>query len=170
MPDKPLAELRRMVGESVETVESLEVEAGKVEEFARAIKDGNPAFRDPDAAERQGFYGVPAPLTFTRVSYFPRHRADEAGFDWGFDLGFDEERTIHGEEAYEFERPVHVGETLRGVTTLVDVYQREGARGGTMTFAVLVTEYRDESGDPVVVERLTRIETGSTSSEGDSRD
>lgn len=167
MPAKSLSQLRDLVGESVRTVEDLTIEAGKVEEFARAVGDENPAFRDDDAARRQGFDTVPAPLTFTRVSYFPRHRVDGVGFDWGFDLGFDDERVVHGEQAYEFERPVTVGETLYGVTTLTDVYQREGSSGGTMTFAVLETEYFDEADERVLVERLTRIETGRSDSGGD---
>lgn len=159
MPTKPLDELRAQVGESVRTVEDLRVEAGKVEEFARAVGNDNPAHRDADAAARRGFDAIPAPLTFTRTSYFPRYRPAGIDEDLGFDLGFRREHVVHGEQAYEFERPVEVGDVLTGTTTLVDVYQREGDRGGTMTFAVYETEFRDRDGDLVCTERLTRIET-----------
>lgn len=157
MPTIPLEELEAKVGTSVQTVEDFHIEAGKVEEFARAIKEDNPAFRDDSAAAEQGFESIPAPLTFTRVSTFPRYRAVEGR---GIDIGFREEYAIHGEQEYEYERPLQVGDVLTGETTLVDVYQREGGRGGTMTFAVLETEYRDQADELVVTERATAIETG----------
>lgn len=157
MPTIPIEALEEKVGTSVVTVEDFRIEAGKVEEFARAIGEDNPAFRDPAAAREQGFESIPAPLTFTRVSTFPRYRAVDGR---GIDIGFREEYAIHGEQEYEYERPLQVGDVLTGETTLVDVYQREGGRGGTMTFAVLETEYRNEDDDLVVTERATAIETG----------
>jgi peroxisomal enoyl-CoA hydratase 2 len=68
-----LDDLREHVGEPRTTVEGFAVEAGKVEEFARAVGDDNPVHRDANAATGQGFDRVPAPLTFTRTSTFPRY-------------------------------------------------------------------------------------------------
>lgn len=164
MPTKTLAELESMVGTSVVTVEGFEIEAGKVEEFARAVKDDNPAHRSRAAASEQGFDSIPAPLTYARVSDFPRYRAVEGR---GIDIGFERAYSIHGEQTYEFERPLKVGDVLTGTTTLTDVYQRDGSRGGTMTFAVLETEYRDDDGELVVTDRATVIETaGAIETEG----
>ncbi|WP_255197448.1 FAS1-like dehydratase domain-containing protein [Halorarius litoreus] len=155
MPRYPLADLEAQVGMSNVTVRNLRVEGGKVEEFARAIHDDNPAFRATKRDEP-----VVAPLTFTRTSYFPQYRTPVADWEFGFELGFDRNRSVHGEQAFEFERPVREGDVLTGVTTLTDVYQREGGKGGTMTFAVFETEYRDADDELVVVSRNTRIETG----------
>ena len=161
MPEKSLEELRSMVGQSRVTVENFVVEPGKVEEFARAIDDRNPVHRSEEAAEERGFDAVPAPLTFTRVSRFPRYcPPDLSDADRrGFDLGFDRRYTVHGDQEYVYERPLLAGDTLTGTKTLVDVYRKEGGRGGTMTFAELETEYRDEEGELVLTERKTRIET-----------
>lgn len=156
MPAKSMDELESLVGTSVVTVEEFEIEAGKVEEFARAVHDDDPVYRDEEVAKERGFDGIPAPLTFERVSAFPRYRTVEK---YGIDLGFQEEYTIHGEQAYEYERPVVVGDVLTGTTTLTDVYERNGNRGGTMTFAVLETEYTDEDGELVLTARSTAIET-----------
>lgn len=154
-----------MVGTSVVTVEDFAVEAGKVEEFARAVKDDNPAHRDAEAAAAQGFDRIPAPLTFERVSSFPRYSVAEG---MGIDIGFREEYAIHGEQSYEIERPMQVGDVLTGETTLTDVYQRDGGRGGTMTFAELETEYTDQDGETVMVARATAIETaGAIDAEGE---
>lgn len=160
MPAKPLTELEEMIGVSRVTVEGLTVERGKVAEFATAVRDENPVYRDAEVAAEQGFDGIPAPPTFTQVARHPHYQPadfDEDGIQ-GFDLGFDEERTVHGEQEYEFERPTVVGETLTGTTTLTDVFQREGS-DGTMTFAVLTTEYRNNDDELLVTERRTAIET-----------
>lgn len=167
MPTKPLSKLEAQVGESVQTVENLEIEAGKVEEFVRAFRDDYSVFRDEEVAQEAGYDDIPAPLTFTRVAYFPRYRPDDIGSDLGFDLGLRKENVLHGEQEYEYERPLVVGDVLSGTTTLVDVYQSEGSRGGTMTFCVYETEYRDQNDELVLTERLTRIETGGDSEEGD---
>jgi hydroxyacyl-ACP dehydratase HTD2-like protein with hotdog domain len=63
---------------------------------------------------------------------------------------------------------MYEGDVLTGVTTLSDIYQRDGSRAGTMTFAVLETEYTDEDGDLVVTERRTIIETEDPA-EGDDK-
>ena len=166
-------ELKEKVGESKRLVEGLAVEAGKVEEWARAIKDDNPAHRDEEAAREQGFERIPAPLTFPRVSLFPRYRPDEYAdgdhfLPHYFDIDFDPRYTVNGEVGFEFERPVYVGDVLSGVTTIADVYQREGSRGGSMTFVVFETEYRDQDDDLVATVRLSLIETeGAIEEDGD---
>jgi acyl dehydratase len=152
--------LEAMIGRSERVIEDLEIEAGKVEEFARAVGDDNPAHRDASAARNQGFEAIPAPLTFTRVGYFPRYRPDGVDDLRPFDLGFAPDRRLHGEQAYEFERPVRVGDVLSATITLTDVYQREGT-GGTLTFAEFELEYVDADGEPVLTERNSVIEAPS---------
>lgn len=175
MPERTIERLSERVGDTVDSVEGLRVDAGKVAEFADAVGDDDPVFRDPAVAAERGFEGIPAPPTFTRTAMFPRYRPPGVG-RLGFDLGFDIRYELHGEQAYDYRRPVVVGDTLSGRTTLTDAYEREGQQGGTMTFAVLETEYVDADGDPVLTERETLIETTGTVSdpgsgdEGGSRD
>ena len=45
-------------------------------------------------------------------------------------------------------------------TRIADAYEKEGKRGGTMTFYELVTEFVDESGTLVAEEKTTMIITG----------
>ena len=158
---RTLERLESIVGRSVTTVEGFTVEAGKVEEFARAVGDDDPVYRDPAVAEARGFEAVPAPLTFVRTTDFPRYRTGE-----GIDLGFRHEHTLHGEQAYEYDRPLVVGDTLTGETAVVNAYERDGSRGGTMTFAEVETEFHDASGERVLVSRATAIETGGTVDDG----
>jgi acyl dehydratase len=164
VPEK-LERLESMVGDRVRTVEGFTVEPGKVEEFARAIGDDDPVYRDPDAAMARGFAAVPAPLTFVRTSDFPRYRTGER-----IDLGFRPEYRLHGEQAYEYDRPLVAGDALTGETVVADAYEREGRRGGTMTFAEVETEYRDSGGERVLVSRATVIETAGAVDDGDGGD
>lgn len=167
MPRKSLSELEEMVGETHHVVENFEIEAGKVEEFARAVKDDNPAHRKEQAATEQGFGAVPAPLTFTRTAYFPRYRPEGVDEMRPFDLGFYREYSVHGEQEYEFERPLEVGDVLSGEVTLTDVYEREGSRGGKMTFAEYELKYYDQNDEHVLTVRSTSIETGGAIQEDD---
>lgn len=159
-------DLETPVGTTLHTVDGFAIAPGKVEEFARAVHDDNPVHRDADAAAEQGFAAVPAPLTFTRTSTFPRYGTDES-----LDLGFDPAYVIHGEHEYEFARPVLVGDVLTGETTVTDAYERDGRRGGTMTFAEVETVYRDADGERVLSERATVIETdGAIEDDADGSD
>ena len=49
-----------------------------------------------------------------------------------------------------------------------EIYEKEGKRGGVMTFVVTVTEFRDPAGKLVAEARSTAIETGkpATAEEG----
>ncbi|OLZ42141.1 dehydratase [Natrinema saccharevitans] len=166
MPNRPIEELEAMVGDTTVTAEEFRVEPGKVEEFARAITAEDPVFRDESVATERGHDRVPAPLTYSQVARFPQYTpADVDGK--GFELAFQPEYVIHGEQAHEYERPVYVGDVLEGTTTLADVFQREGGRAGTMTFAVLETEYRDRDGELVLTDRSTAIETEGAIDDGD---
>jgi acyl dehydratase len=134
---------------------SFPVDESKVREFALAIKDPSPRYVDPDAAAAEGFEGVPAPMTFAVVA--AHHRDAAAAVEL---LGLDIERVVVGEVAWEYERPVLVGDRLDGRRTVVDVKSREGARGGRMTLVTLETELRNQRGELAVLQREVLIETG----------
>lgn len=168
MPEKSLSALEELVGQSVTTVDDFPVTAVKIVEVAEAVRDENPLYRDSDLASARGYDAVPAPLPFAwsgsvRPTYGPPDRA------WpGFDFGFDWSRVLHGEERFSYQRPVVAGDHLTGTSTVTDVSQREGKRGGTMTFVEFETVFRDENDDPVVTEETTLIELaeGQTSDGG----
>jgi acyl dehydratase len=155
MPTKPMDELEELIGTSLRTVEEFSIEPGKVAEFAGAIHNTDPIHRDEEAARQAGHERIPAPPTFLMVKQFPRHRADPDQEEIPFDLGLDLEQVLHGEQEFEFDRPVYVGDVLSGETTLTDIYRK-----GSMTFAVLETEYYAQTGEGVAIDRTTLIERG----------
>ena len=124
------------------------LERGKVREFARATQSRNPAYDGPDAI-------IPATfLTHARLAWEPRSEAVIP------QLGFDMRRILHGEEEYVFHGPPpRVGQTLTVSTHLAAQWEKEGRRGGTMRFARVVNEYRDEDGRLVAEQRSVLVET-----------
>lgn len=159
MPTKPLEQLTALVGETRRTVDGFRIERGKIAEFAEAIHAEDSIHFDPATARERGYRDVVAPLTFARAAYFPHNRPDGIGVELGFDLEFASDRVVHGEQGFEYERPLVAGDVLDGETTLTDVYQRESARAGTLTFAVYETRFHDREDGHVLTTRNTRIET-----------
>jgi acyl dehydratase len=133
---------------------SFAVEQGKVREFAIAIKDPAPRYRDPSAAAEDGLEGIPAPLTFTVVA--GHHRDAAAAVE---QLGLEMRRVVVGEVEWSYERPLVVGDRLDGRRTVTGVRRREGGRGGYMTLVTLETEFRDQHGEVPVRQREVLIET-----------
>jgi acyl dehydratase len=130
------------------------VDASKVREFAIAIKDPSPRYRDAEGAAAEGFDAVPAPLTFSVVAGHYRDAA--AAVDL---LGLDIARVVVGEVEWRYEQPVLVGDRLHGRRVVVDVKTREGGRGGLMTLVTLETELRNQRGEVAVRQREVLIET-----------
>jgi hypothetical protein len=125
------------------------VEEGKVREFARAVKSSNPAYvaAGPQAT---------SPVTFLASSAFWQQHENSP---WG-DTRLNWERILHGEQEFVFPGPPPAAGTELTAEARIDrVYEKEGKRGGTMTFVELVTEYRDGSGAVVAEARSTIIET-----------
>ena len=142
---------RTIVGKSYPPF-TVRVEYGKIREYAEAIRDDNPLYRDEDAARRSPFGGIVAPPTFARNFWWEGTAVQD-------DLGFDPRYRIHGEQEFEYHQPIVAGEVLTGQSKIVDVYEKAGRRGGKMTFGVIQTTYRNAKGETVLVARRTLIET-----------
>lgn len=131
------------------------VERGKVREFVRALHEHDPIYQDADAASAAGFTAIPAPLTFPMVAMMWRER--DAAIE---DLGFDFKRLLHGGTTWEYVRPLLVGDEITVKRSVAAVDQREGKRGGVMTFVTIDTEITDASGGVVARQTDTLIQTG----------
>jgi hypothetical protein len=126
------------VGEPFELV----VESGKVFEFARAVR-----------AEA----GAAPPPTFLTTQFFWEERVPGAN-PWAR-VNMSQERGMHAEQEYVFHGPPPaVGTRLRCQSRIAEIYEKQGKRGGTLTFAVMVTEFRDEQGRLVAEARMTGVE------------
>lgn len=133
------------------------VERGKIREFARATMSADAEYLDapvpvlpPTFLTTTSFWTPPGQSVFAKVK-------------------MDLRRLLHGGQEYTFHGPPPAaGTTLTVQTRVDDIYEKVGKRGGTMTFVITVTEFRDESGALVAESRSTAIETGKsvTATEG----
>jgi len=127
------------------------VERDDVLRFADAIGEDNPLFRDPEAARRAGYPEQLAPPTFvTRMQILTSAQVvlDE-------ELGLNYSMVVHGEQAYEWRRPVVVGDVLSAVPRIADIYAKKANE-----YLVIEAEIRDARGVTVVVGRTILISRG----------
>jgi acyl dehydratase len=133
---------------------TMHVERGKIREFAQAIKDDDPLYFDEDHARREAG-GIMPPVTFLQTAqHWDRDGSGRPR------VPFDLKRVLHGEQEYEFLKPIYVGDVLTAVSRIADVYEKPGKRGGTMTFAVTETQYTNQRREVVARARHVTIETG----------
>jgi hypothetical protein len=126
------------------------VEEGKVREFARAVKSSNPAYLAPEHPPET------SPVTFLASAVFWQ-RPESSPWS-GVKMNWP--RILHGEQEFVFHGPPPAaGTVLTGTARIERVYEKQGKRGGTMSFAETVTDFRDEAGNLVAQSRSTLIET-----------
>jgi acyl dehydratase len=126
---------------------TMRVETGKIREFARAVKDPNPAWLADE--------GAMAPPTFLMTL---AHWIGDMG-ETRSAVKLDYRRLLHGEQEFEYLAPIRAGDVLRFRSRTKDVFEKQGKRGGTMTFVIGETEFRNQHGDVVAYLRNTAIET-----------
>jgi acyl dehydratase len=130
---------------------TFEVERGRVAQFADAIGEQDPRYRDPEAATAAGFPEQLAPPTFPTVMQIMT--SGQVVVDQ--DLGLDYSRVVHGEQEYEWRRPIVVGDVLKATPRIADIYAR-----GPNEFLVIEAVITDADGEVVCVARSTLLSRG----------
>ena len=159
-------------------MERFRVEAGHIMLFARAVGDANSIYYDEDYASGTEPGGIIAPPTFVQAS---------AQFDEGYVLrpvigkpwfGSGKEPTgvkresgagasggggggtgLHAEQHYEYHRQLRPGDVLHAKVSAGKTWEREGRRGGKLTFSETITEYLDQNEELVVTARSVGVRT-----------
>jgi acyl dehydratase len=99
-----------------------EVGREKIAEFADAIGDDNPVYRDPAAAQALGYPDVIAPPTFPIVITMKA----AAQIITDPELGLDYSRVVHGEQRFSYTRPVRAGDRLQVVASVETIRAAAG--------------------------------------------
>jgi peroxisomal enoyl-CoA hydratase 2 len=130
------------------------IERGKIREFADAIGDPNPLYRDPAHAEQLGFANILAPPTLLRTFlYEPKAASDALKVkDWSY--------IVHGEQEFEYFAPVLAGDVLTAQDHIVSITEKDSRRAGKLQIAVIETVFHNQRGEKVQVARRTLVETG----------
>lgn len=117
------------------------VEWGKVREFARAVHDPRPDPQTPPPT-------FPVVLSAEFIERFVREL-----------LPLDRKRTVHGEQEYEYRRPLSIGQSVRCRARLTRDEVKQGKRGGAMRFVTLEITLSDaDTGEDLGTERMTAVE------------
>ena len=93
------------------------ISATAVQQFADAIADSSPVYRDLDAARAAGYMTIPAPPTFVTRFIVP---FAEAGLDT------EHSQVLHGEQEYIYERSIGVGDAVTVRHRVASIRQSRG--------------------------------------------
>jgi acyl dehydratase len=143
------------------------IEAGHIMMFARSVGDANPIYYDADYAKTTEPGAVIAPPTFVQASaqfdpnYFLRPKIGEEWFGSakeatgitkraGSSGGTSSSGGLHAEQHYVYHQPLKAGDVLSASTKPGKSWEKEGRRGGKLTFSETVIEYRNQAGELVV--------------------
>jgi acyl dehydratase len=151
-PHMPLN--RDLVGKTYPSV-TYEVGREKIREFATAVGESSPIYHDREAAKEAGYPEQPAPPTFATVLHLqsgPAVLSDP-------DLRLDYSRVVHGEQEFEYRRPILAGDTLTATPRIAEIYAR-----GPLEFLQIETSVTDEAGGLVAIARATLISRGTRGS------
>ena len=121
------------------------IEPDAIRQFADAIGDDNPVYRDEAAARAAGYANVPAQPTF--VTRFRTSFAD-AGLDP------EHSQVLHGEQEYSYTRPLVAGDALVARQAVANI--RQASRGG-MAILTLEQWLDDPAGQRVGLGKATVI-------------
>jgi acyl dehydratase len=139
------------LGRTFPVTDPYEVGRVKIAEFAEAIGDPSPVYRDRAAAQAAGYPDVIAPPTFGVV--IAMAASGMAVADPG--LGLNYAMVVHGEQRFEYSRPLHAGDVVTAQSTI------SGIRAvGSITMLTTETEIRTVDGEHVCTGFSTLVERG----------
>jgi acyl dehydratase len=142
---------RDYIGRTFPPAEPYEVSRVKIAEFANAIGDRNPLYRDREAAQAAGYPDVIAPPTFAIV--ISTAGSSSAIGDPG--LGLNYAMVVHGEQRFEYSRPLRAGDVVTAQSTISDI--RDAGRNVLLTTQ---TQIRTLDGEHICTTHNTLVERG----------
>lgn len=161
------------------------IEAGHVMMFARSVGDANPIYYDEDYAKGTEPGAIVAPPTFVQASaqfdpdYFLRPKIGEEWFGSAKGPTGITKREggggggggggLHAEQHYVYHRTPKVGDVLKATPKPGKTWEKEGRRGGKLTFSESITEYHDQNGELVVTATSVGVRTERPATSGDAK-
>jgi len=119
---------------------ALEVERGRLRQFAHAIGEKNPIYSVEAAAHAAGYPSLPVAPTFLFCLEMDRPNP----YGWFDEVGIPLPKVLHGEQAFVYHRLAFAGDTLTFDSRITDIYEK---KGGLLEFIVQdnrITNQRQE--------------------------
>jgi acyl dehydratase len=127
---------RDFIGRDFPPSEPYEVSRVKIREFADAIGDPNPVYRDQEAAKAAGHPDVIAPPTFPIVISLTVDALTDP------ELGLDFTMVVHGEQRFEYRRPLRAGDVVVTESTIAGM--RSIGRNERLEIQTVITTVEGE--------------------------
>ena len=142
---------RDYIGRTFPAAAPYEVSRVKIGEFADAIGDPNPLYRDRTAAQAAGYADVIAPPTFAIVISMAStsHVLSDPGLNLNYAM------VVHGEQRFEYDRPLMAGDVVTAQATISDI--RDAGRNVMLSTK---TEISTVDGEHVCTAHSTLVERG----------
>lgn len=140
---------RDFIGRSFPSEEPYEVSRMKIREFATAIGDSNPLYTDREAAQAAGHPDVVAPPTFPIVFTLAARALGDPALNLNYAM------VVHGEQRFEYARPLFAGDVVDCVSTITDI--RSAGNNEVMT---VKTEVKTTGGELVCTAYNSIVERG----------
>jgi acyl dehydratase len=141
------------VGRTFPATKPYEVSRVKIAEFADAIGDPSPVYRDTDAAVAAGYPDVIAPPTFPIVVTMASSGAAAADPA----LGLNYAMVVHGEQRFEYTRPLRAGDVVTAQSTIESIRSV-----GSNVLLNTRTDLRTVAGEHVCTAFSIIVERGAT--------
>jgi acyl dehydratase len=110
--------------------------------FAKAVGETDPIYSDPLAAKAAGHRALP--LMPTMLFCMEQGRPD--GYKLVEDMGVKIAQLLHGEQHFDYVKPVYAGDTLTFRTKVTDIYDK---KGGALEFFERTTTITNQTGETV---------------------
>ncbi|TDE33738.1 MaoC family dehydratase N-terminal domain-containing protein [Actinomadura sp. 6K520] len=140
---------RDFIGRTFPPTEPYEVSRVKIREFADAIGDRNPVYRDQEAAKAAGHPDVIAPPTFPIVVSLGNAALADP------DLNLNYAMVVHGEQRFEYTRPVRAGDVVTCTSTVTEIKSI-----GSNEKMVIETDIKTVEGELICKTYNTIVERG----------
>ena len=128
----------------------LPIERTRLQFFAKAIGETDPAYTDATAARDAGYADLPAPPTFL----FAAELDSGANTRLLADLDIPLEKLLHGEQSFVYHRAACVGDTVTVRSRIEDIYDK---KNGALEFVVKASRATNQMGELVAEMRTVLV-------------
>jgi len=133
------------------------IEEDGTKKYAEAIGDLNPLYTDEEYAKKSRYGSIIAPpmyaVTYTLSSImncFTDSGMPEVVADFDFEISF--ENLVHGEQEFEFFKPIKAGDEISTEVRILNVYKK-----GNLNFVDFGTTSKNQRGELVTKGIMTTI-------------
>jgi len=116
------------------------VEAGQLGFFAKAVSEKNAVYTDKSVASENGYASLPAPPTFG----FSLNLAVPNPFQYMMDMGVNLGRVLHGEQKFQYIKPIVAGDEITLQRTIADIIVKKGGKMELVNEEITLTNQDNE--------------------------